>query len=349
MRRGIFLLYFFTLFSLLLFGETNTEFSKVISLREDSESVFREAYDFISSYPLREEGSLNEAEVLHYIERFASNRGFQAEYQPLDGREDMHSFSSNLLVRVPGASEETLILGVPLDSYSTSSDRAFNPALALAFLNEWTNQSCPVTLIFLFTSADNEERSFLGSTSFLNRVSIPEKTVLLYLLLDDSSALPEIKASTSYRTSPGWYVETLRDDLETSGISHALDASGFLVNRAGLSTENLSLEEYLMEDIPAAALVSSEKTGPDLIRMSGHWLRFLHSLCRSYSRNSDNDWESNFIYWAWNKKVFLYISERTALLLSLGILSLALILMLIQQRKIHLNFKRFRKHIWSIP
>ena len=318
-------------------------------MEADSEEVFRESHEFISSYSLREEGSYNEAEVLHYIERFASDRDFATEYQALDGKEDMHSFSSNLLVRVPGESNETLIIAVPVDSYDEDNKLAVNPALALAFLNEWRNKKAPVSLLFLFTSADIERRAFLGSVSFLSHAAIPEDAALLYLLMKDDKSLPEIKGSTAFRTSPGWYIETIREDLEESGIRCALDASGFLVNRAGLSVDSLPLGKYLSEDIPAAALISSGIEGPELPGQVAQWLRFLHTLCHSFEKDYQRDWESNYVYWAWNKRVFLYLSEKTVLTISLAILSLALILMLIQQRKIHLNFKRFRKYLWSIP
>ncbi len=348
MRRHLLFLYVLFSFSFLLTAE-NSQNPAVTVLKDDSIEVYEESYGFINSYPVREEGSPDEAEVLEFIERFALDRGFYAEYQTLDGREDMHSFSSNLLVRVAGAKDETLILAVPVDSYNKDEDRAVNPSVALAFLNEWKDRIPPLSLIFLFTSADIESREFLGSLSFISKATLPERTALLYLLMNNNATLPEIRGSTISRTSPGWYIETIRKDLENAGIYSTLDASGFLVNRAGLAVDSLPLGQYLREDIPSAALVSSGIDGPSLTGQSDQWLRFLHSLCASISQNSRRDWESNYVYWAWNKRVLFYLSERIVLFISLVIFSLALIIMLIQQRKIHLNFKKFRKHLWAIP
>ena len=348
MHRRIISFYLLFFLTFLIAADSDSHRS-TDQLKADSKEIFLSSYDFIHALPVREEGSPEEAEVFRYIEDFASERDFTTEYQSLDGREDMHSFSSNLLVRIPGTSDRTLILAVPVDSYIDDSDEGINPALALAFMNEWVDRAVPVNLIFLFTSADSQDRGFLGSQSFLNQMSFSDKTAFLYLLMDNRMETSEIKGSTVFRTSPGWYMETLRKTLTVSGIKTSLDASGFLINRAGLPVDSLPLGNYLDEDIPAAALVSSGAQGPDLTGQSDQWLRFLHSLCASFKQDFPSEWESNYIYWGWNKDVFFYLSEKAVLITIVTILSLSLILLLVHVRKIHLNFKRFRRHFWAVP
>ena len=301
----------------------------------------------------RHEGSREEEAVFSYIEDFAISKDLSYEFQELSGFEDSHSFSRNLIVTIPGLRNEQLILASTVDSsVQNSSDnigQALNPALSLAFMNEWIDEVPALTLKFLFTSADHFERGYLGSSSFIKSLSLRTDSCLVYLMLDENMTIPEIFGSTPGRNAPGWLMEDLRKSLMSAGLESRIDSTALLINRAGLSTKQLPIIKYLEEDIPAVALISSSIEGPAIDDQAVRYLDFLHGLTKRYEYGFPLNWESNFIYLGWNKTFAYFFSEKNLINLYLLLISLAVILPLFQQRSIYLNYRRFRHQLWTVP
>jgi len=178
-----------------------------------SSSVFNTAYDFFSSVENREEGSSGEQRIQEYIKDFAEERNLTVTSQSLDVAGARHSFSKNLIVRIPGNRNKELILIQEVNSGLFEYNDPENPALALTLMDQWSDTPPPQTLSFVFTSADAPQRGFLGSSSFIEHNRIPPGSVLLHLDLERSDEIPEIFGSTPSGTAPGWLMESLRSSF----------------------------------------------------------------------------------------------------------------------------------------
>jgi hypothetical protein len=161
--------------------------------------------------------------------------------------------------------------------------------------------------------------------------------------------MPEIYGSTPGKNAPGWLMEDIKNSLVHAGLEYCIDSTALLINRAGLTTKELPISKFLEEDIPAAALISSNKSGPDIENVSAQYMDFLHNLVNRYSQGYPDNWESNYLYIGFNQSHTFYFSEINLIYLYLLLISLALILPLFQQRSIYLNYRRFRHQLWTVP
>ncbi len=319
------------------------------NLKEDYLSVFADSYSYIDSLENRTEGSDGEDLVFEYIKNFLADRDLDFEEQPLNDIEDHHSFSQNIIVRIPGILDDELIIAASVDSSSPDDDSALNPALALSFINEWASDTPPVTLKFLFTSGDNVRRGFLGTVNFLNNYRFGSPAALIYLNLDTRSSIPALTGGSEGLNSPGWYMEEHRQAFHTAGIEYRIDGTALLINRAGLSTERLPIGHFLAEDIPSVFLSSSALEGPDLSLNLAPWLQYLHSFLDMQRNGIPESWDNHYVYLGYDRNIIAYIPEKTILVIYIVIISLSLLFPIFQERRITLNFRKFRKSLWTVP
>lgn len=340
MQKALPVLYFLLLFCGSVFSAP---------LRDDSVPVFQDSYGFISSLEGRTEGSAAEAEVFDYIKAFLKERDIFFEEQPLEDIEDHHSFSKNLIVRIPGHRDDELILAAGVDSQSDSDDSAVNPALALSFINEWADNVPPLSLKVLFTSGDNPDRDFLGSQNFLNNYRFASPAALIYLGLTDINSIPAVIGSAAGINAPGWYMQKNRMALDQAGLEYRIDGTALLINRAGLETERLPTGSFLSEDIPSVYLSSSPLDGPDISVNPSIWLNYLHNIMESHKDGIPDFWDNHYVYIGYDRSIITYIPEKTILVIYIVIISLSLLFPIFQERRIILNFKKFRKSLWTVP
>ncbi|MDC7232339.1 MAG: hypothetical protein PQJ58_03850 [Spirochaetales bacterium] len=331
----------------LFFLFTTSLFSEI--LQTETIPLFHNSYELMHSMGAGREGSDEEGLIRDYIEDFLTAQGISYERQVLDDVEGVHSFSMNLIARVPGLIPDELIIAVPLDSDESQSHRALNPALALSFLNEWKNRTPPLSLVFLFTSGDNISREFLGSRNFLINYNFRHPAALIYLDMDNKAKLPELYGSMPFLNSPGWYMEDNRKALKDAALEYRIDSTALLINRAGLNTKSHGFQEFLQEDIPSAVLYSSSFDGPDISVNPSPYLQYLFNIVTSLGEGVQENWDNHYIYLGYGKEILFYINEQIVLLFFLTAVSLSLLFPLFQERKISLNFKRFRKQIWMAP
>lgn len=340
MPKGLSILSLLILIPISLFSET---------IQPDSLKLLTHTEQLIDSMEDRSEGSDDEQAVFTYIEDFLISNNISYEKQALNDVEDRHSFSQNLIVRIPGIIEDEFIIAAAVDSYDGNGKTAVNPALALSFINEWKDTKPPLSLTVLFTSADTVSRGFLGSLNFLNNYKFKNPAVLLYLDLSDIKKLPEIFGSMAYLNTPGWFIETNRKALHQSGLEYRIDSTALLINRAGLDTKNLAFNEFLKEDIPSISLLSSTLDGPDIDVNPTLYIQYLNNMTNRLGEGISENWDNHYIYIGFKRNVLLYISEIQVLLFFIVLISLSLLFPLFQERRISLNFKKFRKQIWTIP
>jgi len=333
---------------LLIISIQSSLFSQNI-INQKSINVFNDSLIFLSNEMPRQEGSKEEQKVFSYLEDFFTSRNFKYECQNLVDIEDSHSFSKNMIVRIPGKIRDQFILAAPLDSYDKSNAKSLNIAILLAFMNEYQTEVPPVSLVFLFTSGDRVERKFLGSREYLYNYPFKNSSALLYFLLKKDGEIPEIFGSTVRKNAPGWLMEDIRTSFEKTGMETRIDSTALLLNRAGLSTRNLPISQYLEEDIPSAALISSGFSGPEISMNGKQYIQFLHRLINHYEKGLPKDWENNYIYLGRNRTILLYLSENSLILFYILLISLAMILPLFQERKIYLNYRKFRSQLWTVP
>lgn len=322
---------------------------KITQSSKDSEKLFQEVYRYITARFPREEGSKAQEEVFNFVKDFAVKRGLSPVEEDLNVLVNKHSFSKNLMITIPGQSYEEFILAVPMDSVQGHGNPGINPALALLLMDYYSIHPPPLTVIFLFTAADWFHRDFPGTAAFLAAHSFSAPAVVLYLLMDEEDSLPEIYGSVPGQNTPGWFAERIRKIFIQSGMTITLDGSALLINRAGLKTKHLPLQDYLDEGIPAACLVSSGIPGSPALQKSSKWLTTFDTLIFSLKKGIPREWAKNYLYLGKGKMPLVYISERGILIICLFLFSLILIIILLQQRLIRLNIKRFRRQLWVVP
>ncbi|MBF9015544.1 MULTISPECIES: Zn-dependent exopeptidase M28 [unclassified Oceanispirochaeta] len=340
MPRALLILTFLILIPISLFSET---------LQPDTLDLFHRTEALIYSMDQRSEGSDEEQAVFSFIEDYLISKDISFEKQSLDDVEDRHSFSQNLIVRIPGIIEDEFIIAAAVDSYEESGKTAMNPALALSFINEWSERKPALSLTFIFTSGDTISRGFLGSHNFLNNYSFSNPAALLYLNLSDNKMLPEIFGSMEYLNTPEWFMEENREALQQAGLEYRIDSTALLINRAGLDTKQLAFSEFLNEDIPSISLLSSSLEGTDIDANPGQYFQYLHNMLTQLAGGIPETWENHYIYVGLRRDVLFHISEIQVLLFFMIAVSFSMLFPLFQERRISLNFKKFRKQLWTIP
>ena len=304
---------------------------------------------FISLYPFSE-GSPNEKRLFEYITNYVESLNLDYSYSSLDKLDTDHSFSSNLIVHIPGQTGDRFILVIPLDS--SSEDSTWNISLVLGMIRYWAVEPPPLSVTLLFTGADSRPDHPLGSMNFLEDFSFDNPSIVLYYSIDSLIRKVEVKGSFAGYSAPGWYMEKILSAAEKSGIPHFLDIPAILIDKTRINTGLYHPVSYfLSEDIPAVSLSGyGEKVeyGDERSLIKSH-LVFINLFLESLSEWIPDEWEKNYIFVHFPDSAYSFISEKKIITIFLMFFAFSIIIPLFQERRVYLNFRKFRHQMWTVP
>ena len=313
-----------------------------------SEKLIEKKEKLSSFYPLPENPH-NEIGLFNYLKDQFSQQNIPYEYLSLENIESAHSFSSNLLVTIPGLKEEALILIHPIKGNQNSFA---NIAVLMELISLYNQQKPPLTLIFLITGADLPGADPLGSLDFLERYSYENKTALIYYTPDISENSIEIKGDVPDYTAPSWLMEKVGTAAIDNSVSINYNTSSILLNKTGVPDNTSPIFYFLSEGIPSIAICSASSGIPDLPvtpRNLNNQFFMLTGLIEGFSDGIPLDWDNNYLIFNFSENEFILIQEKSLVFLFLVLLALSVLFPIFQERRIHLNYKRFRHQLWTIP
>ena len=288
--------------------------------------------------------------LLEYITEQVQSLNLDYSFSSLDKLDTDHSFSSNLIVHIPGQIRDRFILVVPLNS--TSSESTWNISLALGLIRYWAAESPPLSVTLLFTGADSRPDHPLGSMNFLEDFSFDSPSIVLYYSIDSLIRKVEVNGCIAGYSAPGWYMERILKAAEKSGIPQFLDIPAILLDKTRISTGLYHPVSYfLSEDIPAVSLSGyGEKVeyGDERSLIKNH-LVFINLFLESLSEGIPDEWEKNYIFIHFPDSDYRFISEKKIISVFLMFFAFSIVIPLFQERRVYLNFRKFRHQIWTVP
>ena len=342
MKKGHILFILLFLLPLSVFSAQNPS-PEILQYVMDSQKHFQSLFPF-------DEGSSGEKRLEEYITEQVQSLNLDYSFSSLDKMDIDHSFSSNLIVSIPGQIRDLFILVVPINS--SSGDSAWNISLALGMIRYWKVHTPPLSVTLLFTGADSRPNHPLGSMNFLEDFSFDSPSIVLYYSIDSLIRKVEIKGCIAGYSAPGWYMERILKAADESGIPQFLDIPAILIDKTHINTGAYHPVSYfLSEDIPAVSLSGyGEKTeyGDERSLIKDH-LVFINLFLESLSEGIPDEWEKNYIFTHFPDSTYRFISEKKIITVFLIFFAFSIIIPLFQDRRVYLNFRKFRHQIWTIP
>ncbi len=308
-----------------------------------------ESRDTLSGFFPLSENPQNENRLFAYLSDLFSREGIAYEYQSLENIESAHSFSFNMIVTLPGEKEEVLILIQPIKGNRNSFA---NIAVLVELIRKYSLEKPPLTLIFLITGADLPGEDPLGSLDFLERYSYENQSALIYYRPDISENTIEIKGDVPGYTAPSWLMEKVGSAASENGVNINYNTSSMLLNKTGVPDRDPPISYFLSEGIPSVAIstaVSGDSNLPVTSRNLNNQFFMLSNLIGGLSAGIPLKWDNNYLIFNYSENEFILIQEQSIVLVFLILFALSVLFPLFQERRIHLNYKRFRHQLWTVP
>ncbi len=334
-----------------------------------SASVFSEArtgteehFQYFQKHFPRRDGSENEKLVFEYIEEKLAENGLSYTVSDFSGFADGHSFSKNIEVVIPGSSDDTLLLVVPVN-HSADADPdgpAWNLAAGLGYLlykKERTDLEGPpaAEIRVLFAGGefvpDSERR--LGTELFLESYYPEQNAAVLYLQLREIPGTVTVKNGEDDYFSPYWIIKRFAESMELEEVPYTLELQYTQLFRLGISGKNSSIADYLHQELPAIEIGSRNAGGaaeavPEERRL---WLiSFFQGLDRFLEKNEGrfpSGWDRHYIFIRLGESSFL-VTEGVYIPLLLGVFTAILLFVLFFLRRMGKYRKVLFRKFWVL-
>lgn len=333
----LFICLFFLLNSAEIIAEPNAEMGPILDEIEDH-------FDFFKEHFPRHDGSGNEKRVITYIKTWLRENGLDFSVQRFERFADAHSFSENIVVSIPGAGVDSLLIVVPLN-HPIDADpggESWNPALGLgvlryckAYIDGGNTLPMGITVLFAGGEFVPDSPRQLGSELFLQTYYPEDDVGVIYFRIKSVPGRLIIKNGEDDFFSPYWIINRLAASFEESGVPYELGLEYTPLYRLGISNQVSAVNDYLRQELPAVELSS----GPGDARGGaerGEWLAsFLYGL-DSFTRKEDgrfpSDWDRHYIYFEfgnWN----ILVTEGVYIPLLIGIFTAILLFIFFFRRR----------------
>jgi hypothetical protein len=308
----------------------------------------------VSSFFPRPEGSRMEKDLVSWIEARLMSLG--VGFTPFDfSRSDFqHSFSSCIRVDLPGATRDTLILAVPLNSPPDSErgrDGSINVALALDLIAHAKNGPPPISLTVLFLGAEYGDTSAypMGSTLFLRDFQPDYRAAVLYLNFRTVPSRVLVRSGGRGIVTPYWLMNRSVDALREARVPFRLPGEEIQIFRMGTTDERTAIEPYLKAGYPSVGL-EGENNGIEPLNESD-WLSsfssFLRGIMAANSTGIPEEWDRHYLLLQAGG-ISLIIGEKLYLSILLGTLAVLLLYSLIFRRGLKKYLRTLARNIPAI-
>lgn len=308
----------------------------------------------LETFHPREENSRNERLLFSYLEeQFGINK---VSYETIDysRSETGHSFSKGYHVSINGDREDRLLLIIPLnngENQNAMRSGSINIATGIQLMRIFSSYSPPVSIDFLFLGAErgNEEIYPIGSRQFLKDFS-EEKSAAIYLDLEAPGDQLIIRNSSDEDLSPLWLVEKLSRLFIGNELDVSTESIESLAFQSGFESAPSLINTYISAEVPMVLLQS--RPSDTLYMPEDQWLNsFVESILAfilHYQEGFPTEWDRHYIIAEFEGLIFT-LGEKDGIILFTIISASLLLVLLFKSRNLHLNLKRFRNHIWTLP
>ena len=302
--------------------------------------------ELISSFGSRADGTEGDKKARNYIAERLDALNISYQRQSLNKEKEGHSFSQNIIAKIPGTSPGQFVIAAPIDN------GAFATAFLLNLAEEFSVHTPNNTVILAFLGAERGSSDFhpYGSRIASESLNLEQNIFAIYLDSEQSPQTWEIKIGGNGKVAPYWFTRSLSSVLSSNLISYKLRGADIQVARLGVQGDIGSLNTWLKTDIPTILLKGSGKLNPEEEnRQIKHLSNAFISLDEKLKTIPVNR-ESIYIYLrpfpGFNPEI---ISELPYISVFLIISALILIAILIRFRDVSLNLHRFSRHWWAGP
>ena len=308
---------------------------------------------FTSLYP-RLEGSKEEKAAYLYIKKRLDADRISYTEKSLDELREAHSFSSSIIVDLPGRLPDTLNIVIPIDHHvrkQPGQDGSINIALGLALVREFAPRQLETGLRVLFLGAEfsGPEGRQLGSMEFLTDFFPEEPQAFLYLSMDGISDEILLRAGGEKIVAPYWFVERTIDALEESALAYRFKESENQIHRLGMWHASTRIDPYLQAGFPGLTLEG--RSSPEALN-STRWVTsfftFFFSLLERNERGFPGQWDRHYLYFNILGAPFS-IGEGDYLYLLLALLLIPLGYPFFMSRRFTRYLRTFLRNFWDIP
>jgi len=270
----------------------------VLLFGEDFElqTTFKRHLSDIEAFSDNSEGSEKEKQLVSWMTDLLET--LEADYTLTDFSDarDLHSFSANLQIDIPGKVDETLIIAVPINGNPRGSGAA-GIAAATTMIQYYARRVPPLTMRFLFLGAEfGPEDSYpLGSRYYLQEFYPDQPVVALYL---DVASVPsglELHAGGDGITSPLWLLKTCSASIRSSGMPCRFSVTDMLISRLGINDTPSIITPYLQAGYPALLLRESGASSegkPWIESLYG----LLESLLSTWDKGIPTYWDKHYLF-----------------------------------------------------
>lgn len=324
----------------------------IVSVQPDV--VLKELKFFSSLYP-RNEGSAGEsAAITHITSRLEALR-IPYVKQGLQDIEGTHSYSSSILVTIPGKRPDELLFIVPLDQRpgaSRAEDGSINLALALGMIESLRSQEPPVSLRFLFLGGEFGQAPTypIGTHQFLASFYPTHPVIALYLDFQSIPNRTNITSGGVRVVAPYWLINRCSQAMDKAGLYYLERGNQNQIFRLGLVANPPLINDYLHAGYPALELSGIGGSLPS--QNDAQWIasfeRFFNDFVAANRSGFPTAWDRHYLFF--QAKLFSFIiTERAYVLIVLVVFGLLLAYPIVARKR----FARYLDSIWrnavSIP
>ncbi|WP_319561710.1 hypothetical protein [Marispirochaeta sp.] len=345
MKRSLSTIVFLVLLAYTLSGQS--------IIRTPMGEILNDLSYFNSLYP-RLEGSKGENAAFLYIKSVLDDNKIDYSENKLTQLRHDHSFSSTLIIDIPGEKADTLNIVVPVDhprSSASGSDGAINLALGLALAREFYQRDIPIGLRILFLGAEfsGDKEKQLGAGNFLSDFFPEEPQAFLYLNLTDIPKEILIQAGGDGIVAPYWYVWRTIGSLEASGLPYHFKNNENQIHRLGMWHTQTRINPFLQAGYPGITL-QGESAGEtrNPIRWVTSFFTFFFSFLDKNSNGFPEEWDRHYLYFDLAGSP-LSIGEGLYISFLLGIIILPLGYPFFRTRRFQRYLRTIRRNLWAIP
>ncbi len=265
-----------------------------------SPPTLQETMTEVSRIAPRTEGSTAERELLALIRDRLNAEGLAPTELDFSAADFAHSFSRSIRVDIPGASPDTLILAVPIDTppdASTASEGSVNVALALDLIARLRGTTPPLSMIVLFLGAERGDTADypLGSNLFVRDFRPEFRAAVLYLDLRDAGSRVDVRIGAPGIVTPYWLVDRCAQSLRAAGVTFDLPADEVQLFRMGTTDEHTMIEPWLTAGYPAVGLRSGAPGTGDEGAAEAALSRFLESFVAAGTGGVPEGWDRHYL------------------------------------------------------
>ena len=294
----------------------------------------------------RGEGSDAERAALELIAARATAWGVAPQIRDFSDAGFAHSFSRIVEVTIPGNSEGTLVIVVPLGGAQSAAQDVSIP-FGLAMVDAAARAVPPVTVTVLFAGAErgpSADAYPLGSRLFLEHFQPTGPVAVVYVDLVEVPGRVALIGGTAGEVSPFWLIDGVSRALSSADLFFRVRGNETQLLRMGLQSTP-QLEPYLQAGFPAVQLTSTgaEATDQEQELWPARVDRFLGALLASFGEGVPTEWDRHFLFFQ-VQGLFVPLRELTYLLLVLGVFAAAISLAFVFPERIRRYARAIRRN-----